>query len=229
MVWRQTTPSTAYRIVVCGQQNDTTRRVFLDVHWVNNTIHTLVIFHTAGAFTHGAMGRWIDSSLSYGAMGRWIDSSLNYGAMGRWIDSSLSYGAMGRWIDSSLSYGAMGRWIDSSLSYGAMGRWIDSSLSYGAMGRWIDSSLSYGAMGRWIDSSLSYGAMGRWIDSSLSYFIPVGVPRPVQQKLWYVLCCLWDGAYKRTLVANQKEEPMCQQQVSSLTIRVVLYHMSDAI
>ena len=27
----------------------------------------------------------------------------------------------------------------------------------------------------------------------------------VEQRLWYVLSCLWDGAYKRTLAANQKE------------------------
>ena len=34
----------------------------------------------------------------------------------------------------------------------------------------------------------------------------------------YVLSCLWDGAYKRTLAANQKEYPMWRQQVSSLAI-----------
>ena len=28
----------------------------------------------------------------------------------------------------------------------------------------------------------------------------------------------WDGAYKRTLAANQKEYPLCWQWVSSLTI-----------
>ena len=27
----------------------------------------------------------------------------------------------------------------------------------------------------------------------------------VVTKAWYVLSCLWDGAYKRTLDANQKE------------------------
>ena len=27
----------------------------------------------------------------------------------------------------------------------------------------------------------------------------------VLQRLWYVLSCLWDGAYKRTLAANRKE------------------------
>ena len=38
-----------------------------------------------------------------------------------------------------------------------------------------------------------------------------------------------DGAYKRTLAVNQKEQPMLKQQVSSLTIRMVLYHMFDTI
>ena len=35
-------------------------------------------------------------------------------------------------------------------------------------------------------------------------------------KLLYVLSCLSDGAYKRTLAANWKNLPMLQQQVSSL-------------
>ena len=26
-----------------------------------------------------------------------------------------------------------------------------------------------------------------------------------QQRSWYVLTCLWDGAYKRTLAVNRKE------------------------
>ena len=43
--------------------------------------------------------------------------------------------------------------------------------------------------------------------------------------LWYVLSCLWDDAYKRTLAVNSKEEPMWQQPVSSLPIWVVLYHL----
>ena len=38
-----------------------------------------------------------------------------------------------------------------------------------------------------------------------------------------------DGAYKGTLAANQKEQPMWRQRVSSLAIGMVLYHMSDAI
>ena len=38
------------------------------------------------------------------------------------------------------------------------------------------------------------------------------------ERLWYVLICLWDDAYKRTLAANRKEYPMWQQQVSSLAI-----------
>ena len=37
------------------------------------------------------------------------------------------------------------------------------------------------------------------------FLIPDSAPRLVQQMLWYVLSCLWDGAYKRTLGANRKE------------------------
>ena len=36
------------------------------------------------------------------------------------------------------------------------------------------------------------------------------------QRPWYVLSCLWDDAYKRTIAANRKEKPMWRQRVSSL-------------
>ena len=51
--------------------------------------------------------------------------------------------------------------------------------------------------------AFTHGAMGRWIDPSWG--------EPIEL---YVLSCLWDGAYKRTLAVNRKE-PMWQQQVSS--------------
>ena len=43
--------------------------------------------------------------------------------------------------------------------------------------------------------------------------VPASAPRLVQVRLWYVLSCLWDDAYKRTLAVNRKEQPMWQQQV----------------
>ena len=35
------------------------------------------------------------------------------------------------------------------------------------------------------------------------FLVPASAPRLVYQKPWYVLICLWDGAYKRTLAANR--------------------------
>ena len=35
------------------------------------------------------------------------------------------------------------------------------------------------------------------------FLVPASAPRLVYQRLWYVLSCLWDGAYKRTLAANR--------------------------
>ena len=54
------------------------------------------------------------------------------------------------------------------------------------------------------------GAMGRRIDPSWSgpialFLVPASAQRLVQQWPWYVLSCLWDGAYKRTLAVNRKE------------------------
>ena len=46
--------------------------------------------------------------------------------------------------------------------------------------------------------------MVRWVIRSILHC------RPVELFPWYVLSCLWDGAYKRTLAANQKEYPMWQ-------------------
>ena len=54
--------------------------------------------------------------------------------------------------------------------------------------------------------------MGRRIEPSwyLSF-----QPMLLQHRLWYVLSCQWGGAYKRTLAANRKAEPMWRQRVSS--------------
>ena len=54
--------------------------------------------------------------------------------------------------------------------------------------------------------AFSRGAMGRRIDPSCGepielFHVPASAPRMV----WYVLSCLWDGAYKRTLAVNRKE------------------------
>ena len=54
--------------------------------------------------------------------------------------------------------------------------------------------------------AFAHGAMGRRIDPSWGgpielFLIPASAP----QRSWYVLACLWDGAYKRTLAANWKE------------------------
>ena len=44
-----------------------------------------------------------------------------------------------------------------------------------------------------------------WCDGSSDRSLMVNpLNRLVQQRLWYVLSCLWDGAYKRTLAVNRK-------------------------
>ena len=50
--------------------------------------------------------------------------------------------------------------------------------------------------------AFAHGAMGRQIDPSWGGPIEVFL---VPARLWYVLSCLLDGAYKRTLAVNQKE------------------------
>ena len=74
--------------------------------------------------------------------------------------------------------------------------------------------------------AFAHGAMEwtHWAISHSSQCSTTGVTNP-----WYVLSCLWDGAYKRTLALNRKEWPMWQQQVSFITIRMVHNHMSDTI
>ena len=57
--------------------------------------------------------------------------------------------------------------------------------------------------------AFAHGAMGRRIDPSWGrpielFLIPASTPRLVNRP-WYVLSCLWDGAYKRTLAYNRKE------------------------
>ena len=50
--------------------------------------------------------------------------------------------------------------------------------------------------------------MSRRIDPSWGgpielFLVPASLLRMVQQRPWYVLSCLWDGAYKRTLAVNR--------------------------
>ena len=58
--------------------------------------------------------------------------------------------------------------------------------------------------------AFAHGAMGHRINPSWGgpielFFIPASAPRLVYQRPpWYVLSCLWDGAYKRTLAVNRK-------------------------
>ena len=77
----------------------------------------------------------------------------------------------------------------------------------------------------------AHGAVGRRIDPSWGgpnelFLVPASAPRLVKQRPWYMLSCLCDGAYKRTLAVNRKEQPMWQHLVSSLAITMVLNHMS---
>ena len=58
--------------------------------------------------------------------------------------------------------------------------------------------------------AFAHGAMGRRINPSWDgpfelFLFPASAPRLVYERTWYVLSCLWDGAYKRTLAANRKE------------------------
>ena len=55
-----------------------------------------------------------------------------------------------------------------------------------------------------------HGAMGRRIDPSWGgpielFLIPASALRLVLERLWYVLSCMWDDAYKRTLAVNRKK------------------------
>ena len=61
---------------------------------------------------------------------------------------------------------------------------------------------------RLVIRAFTHGAMGCRIDPSWSgpielFLILASAPQLVQQRLWYVLSCLWDDAYKRTLAANR--------------------------
>ena len=54
--------------------------------------------------------------------------------------------------------------------------------------------------------------MVRWVVGSIPhgghielFLVPASAPRLVYQRPWYVLSCLWDGAYKITLAVNLKE------------------------
>ena len=60
--------------------------------------------------------------------------------------------------------------------------------------------------------AFAHYAMGLRIEPSWWTQLAIS-PRLVQQRPLYVLSCLWDDAFKRTLTANRKEKPMWRQQV----------------
>ena len=66
--------------------------------------------------------------------------------------------------------------------------------------RSVVRALTHDAMGHWIDPSLNGGPKVELISSS-NQCSTTGVTKVK----WYVLSCLWDSAYKRTLAANHKE------------------------
>ena len=58
--------------------------------------------------------------------------------------------------------------------------------------------------------AFTHGDVGRRIDPSWGgpielFLVPASVPRLVKQRPWYVVSCLWDGAYKRIPAANWNE------------------------
>ena len=58
--------------------------------------------------------------------------------------------------------------------------------------------------------AFTHGVMGRRINPSWGGPIELFLFQPVlhdwcNKRLWYVLSCLWDCAYKRTLAVNWKE------------------------
>ena len=70
--------------------------------------------------------------------------------------------------------------------------------------------VAWGARCNSVVRAFAYGAMGRQINPSWGgpielFLVPASAPRLVQQWLWYVLSCLSDDAYKRTLAVNWKE------------------------
>ena len=52
---------------------------------------------------------------------------------------------------------------------------------------------------RWVIGSILHGGPIEL------FLVPASAPRLVKQRPWYVLSCLLDGVYKRTLAANRKE------------------------
>ena len=84
------------------------------------------------------------------------------------------------------------------LNPGFTGQWTLPSIW-----TWVMNPGSWGARCSSVVRAFAHGAMGRRIP--LSYFSFQLVFHDWCKRLWYVLYCLWDGAYKRTLAVNRKE------------------------
>ena len=72
--------------------------------------------------------------------------------------------------------------------------------------------------------SFSYRLWSRPIEL---FLVPVSAPQLVYQRPWYVLSCLWDDAYKRTLAANGKRS-LCGGSGFPLSLSHMVKDHSDS-
>ena len=73
--------------------------------------------------------------------------------------------------------------------------------------RWQCCQMGEGVRCSSVVRAFAHGAMGRRIDPSWRgpielFLVPASIPRLVFQRPWYVLSCLWDCVYKRSLPSS---------------------------
>ena len=76
--------------------------------------------------------------------------------------------------------------------------------------------------------------MVRWVVGSILHGGPIelflvqaNAPRLVYQRPWYVLSCLWDDAYKRTLAANECALEVLLNKTDLGSAQLVLLNKTD--
>ena len=89
------------------------------------------------------------------------------------------------------------------------------------------------SVSEWVrcSSMVEHPLMVQWIIGSIPYggpielfLVPASAPWLDKQRVWYVLSCLWDDAYKRSLAANRKR---VAHVVATVGFQMILYHIPD--
>ena len=97
--------------------------------------------------------------------------------------------------------------VASAMSTGSKHTKLPSTAIQSASGDWLDHFMPLNSDSQFSTTSVFLREEGNTpgpLQAFSGSVVPASVPRLVHQRRWYVLSCLWDGAYKSTLTVKSE-------------------------